>query len=96
MYYDLVAGSLFHVVLHRPHGAFPKEDPESRRKLPLTASGVGGLLGLGLVIFVLSGEHPGDVHTHEAFWHSFLNLVLQSAPALLLAPFASLLHVHSL
>ncbi|MEC8895321.1 MAG: permease [Planctomycetota bacterium] len=85
---SLVAGSLFHVVLHRPHGAFPEEaDSAAGRKLPLCASGVGGFLGLGLVIFVLSGEHAGEVHSHEAFWHSFLNLALQSAPALLLGYF---------
>ena len=85
---SLVAGSLFHVVLHRPHGAFPEEaDSAPGRKLPLCASGVGGFLGLGLLIFVLSGEHAGEVHTHEAFWHSFLSLALQSAPALLLGYF---------
>lgn len=90
---SLVAGSLFHVVLHRSRGAFPEEDPAaSGTGRPLTASGVGGFLGLGLVVFLLAGEHGdhGD-HAqgaeHAEFWHSFLSLALQSAPALLLGYF---------
>ena len=81
---SLVAGSLFHVVLHRSHGAFPEDGSAPAGKLPLSASGAGGFLGLGLVIFLLSGEHAGE---HGAFWHSFLRLALQSAPALLLGYF---------
>ena len=87
---SLVAGSLFHVVLHRSRGAAPEEAPAAAgRMLPLSASGIGGFLGLGLVVFLLSGEHGGHAHSgeHDGFWHSFLALALQSAPALLLGYF---------
>ena len=84
---SLVAGSLFHVVLHRSRGAAPEEAPAAAgRKVPLSASGVGGFLGLALVVFLLTGEHGGHAHSgeHDEFWPSFLALALQSAPALLL------------
>ena len=84
---SLVAGSLFHVVLHRSRGAAPEEAPAAAgRKVPLSASGVGGFLGLVLVVFLLTGEHGGHAHSgeHDEFWPSFLALALQSAPALLL------------
>ncbi len=87
---SLVAGSLFHVVLHRSRGAVPEEVPAAAgRKLPLSASGIGGFLGLALVVFLLTGEHGGHAHSgeHDEFWHSFLALALQSAPALLLGYF---------
>ena len=82
---SLVAGSLFHVVLHRSHGAFPEDGSAPAGKLPLSASGVGGFLGLGLLVFLLSG----DAHLGEpgGFRESFLNLALQSAPMLLLGYF---------
>ena len=84
---SLVAGSLFHVVLHRSRGAAPEEAPAAAgRKLPLSASGVGGFLGLALVVFLLTGEHAHSGE-HDEFWHSFLALALQSAPALLLGYF---------
>lgn len=84
---SLVAGSLFHVVLHRSRGAAPEEAPAAAgRKLPLSASGVGGFLGLALVVFLLTGEHAHSGE-HDEFWHSFLTLALQSAPALLLGYF---------
>ena len=82
---SLVAGSLFHVVLHRSRGAFPEDSPAPMRKLPFCASGVGGFLGLGLLVFVLSGDaHLGE---SEGFRDSFLTLALQSAPMLLLGYF---------
>ena len=84
---SLVAGSLFHVVLHRSRGAAPEEAPAAAgRKLPLSASGVGGFLGLALVVFLLTGEHAHSGE-HGEFWNSFLALALQSAPALLLGYF---------
>ena len=87
---SLVAGSLFHVVLHRSRGAAPEEAPAAAgRKVPLSASGIGGFLGLGLVVFLLTGEHGGHAHSgeHDEFWPAFLDLALQSAPALLLGYF---------
>lgn len=87
---SLVAGSLFHVVLHRSRGAAPEEAPAAAgRKVPLSASGVGGFLGLALVVFLLTGEHGGHAHSgeHDEFWPAFLDLALQSAPALLLGYF---------
>ena len=87
---SLVAGSLFHVVLHRSRGAAPEEAPAAAgRMLPISASGIGGFLGLGLVVFLLTGEHGGHAHSgeHDEFWPAFLDLALQSAPALLLGYF---------
>ena len=87
---SLVAGSLFHVVLHRSRGAAPEEAPAAAgRMLPISASGIGGFLGLGLVVFLLTGEHGGHAHSgeHDEFWPAFLVLALQSAPALLLGYF---------
>lgn len=89
----LIAGSLLHVILRHPPSA-PRTSGGPRRGTAL-ASGAGGLLGLALVLalegFVARGEH---VHGGGAL---FLELAMQSAPALLAAYLlVALLHTSAL
>lgn len=78
----LIAGSLLHVVVHRPS---PLSTPSHGRRERL-AAGVGALFGLGAVI-ALGGEHYIPDHGHDAlgFADVFMALALESAPPLLLA-----------
>ena len=91
----LVAGSLLHVVIH----SATHDDAEAARPfgwhLP---SGIGALLGLGLVFALGSWEVGG--HAHEAAEHGGVvamlsAMALESAPALVLAYLVSgLVHVY--
>ena len=78
----LIAGSLLHVVVHRPS---PLSTPSHGHRERL-AAGLGALLGLGAVI-ALGGEHYIPHHGHDslAFADIFMGLALESAPPLLLA-----------
>jgi len=78
----LIAGSLLHVVVHRPS---PLSTPSHGHRQRL-AAGVGALLGLCAVI-ALGGEHYIPHHGHDAleFADIFMALALESAPPLLLA-----------
>jgi uncharacterized membrane protein YraQ (UPF0718 family) len=78
----LIAGSLLHVVVHRPS---PLSTPSHDRRERL-AAGVGALLGLVIVVG-LGGEHYIPNHSHHTIGFSgvFTALVLESAPPLLLA-----------
>jgi len=89
LFLGLVGGALLHVIVHRPHPVAPLSPPT-----PL-AGGVGGLLG-GVMLLVLmllessaegAVEAGGYIHSHSdhAAASVFLDLVLESAPALLLA-----------
>ncbi len=73
---SLVAGSLLHVVLHRPHPLVHLAQGHRGR----LASGLGGLLGVAVVMALL-GHDPHGVAAAQAFGH----FLLESAPALLLA-----------
>jgi len=82
-----VGGSLLHVVIHRPHD----EDgtcvcgPENTSPSHRLWEGFGGVLGLALVIPFLPDN--GEVlhgHAHDGFVARLFDLVLESAPALLL------------
>ena len=81
----LVAGSLLHVVVHRPHPLVHLgQGPRGR-----LAGGFGGLLGAAVVILLLSHDPDGhDAHV-AAVAASFEHLFLESAPALLLAYLAA-------
>ena len=80
----LIAGSLLHVILRHPP-ALPGGSKGSDRLV----SGLGGLLGVGLILGIENfrahapavGQHIDTVGTKIAF----LELALQSAPALLVA-----------
>lgn len=77
----LIAGSVLHVVVHRPA---PIALPSSKGRGRLW-SGVGALIGLGAV-GMLSSKHIAEVTTSEnVFGRLFMELSLESAPALLLA-----------
>ncbi|HWM86978.1 MAG TPA: permease, partial [Kofleriaceae bacterium] len=86
----LIAGSLLHVVVHRPS---PLSAPGQGRRERLSA-GVGALLGLAAVA-ALGSEHHIPLHGHASigFGDIFTTLVLKSAPVLLLAfALAGLIH----
>ncbi|CAM2063731.1 Permease [Sulfidibacter corallicola] len=78
-----VAGSLIHIVFHRPH---TKGSGCSHHQEGNWAEGFGNLLGAGVVIYIASH------HNHFADWpwlsevgRTLADLTLESAPALLLA-----------
>lgn len=84
----LVAGSLLHVMLHPPVD-------QPRHQGWDVASGLGGLGGIALVLFL---EPQGAMHAHGhgdgQLSEVFLSLALESAPALVVAYLiAGLLHV---
>jgi uncharacterized membrane protein YraQ (UPF0718 family) len=80
----LVAGSLLHVVVHRPPPLATPSGPASIARANLYA-GLGALVGI-LAVAGISDDHepfhgvPGEMHADD----TFLALALQSAPALLL------------
>ncbi len=78
----LIAGSLLHVVVHRPS---PLSAPDQGRRERLSA-GIGALFGLAAVA-ALGSEHHIPLHGHESigFGDIFIALVMESAPFLLLA-----------
>lgn len=81
----LVAGSLLHVVVHRPHPLVHLGQGLRGR----LAGGTGGLLGVAVVALLL-GHDPHDPAAHAALvTASFAHLFLESAPALLLAYLAA-------
>lgn len=78
----LVAGTLMHVVLHRPHehGSTCCHEPRRLRR----AAGAGGVLGLGFLHVELVGAPWAEPGTKgNPLFEGFLDLSLQSAPALL-------------
>ncbi len=73
----LVAGSLLHVLFHRPLPKTTNTDSQDT-----FWSGVGALLALGVVLYT-ADAHPHFAH-EASFASSFLALCLATAPALLL------------
>ena len=91
LFQALAAGSILHVVIHRPH----EYHQEKMQKMPARVfkygEGIGNLIGLGvlLLITLLHADVEGH-HAHsDAFYadlgHIFYDLAMESAPALLLA-----------
>lgn len=80
LFQAFITGSLLHVLFeHR------SSEPEADEAPPYW-SGLGALLGIGL-LWMISSEH-GGVHAHQAgasMGHAFMEIALESAPALLLA-----------
>ena len=76
-----VSGSLLHVVLHRPHPMLK----ELQAKWRWTA-GLGAMVGIGLVWLAMA-HHAGHggAHGHSEVGHAFLDMAMDSAPALLIA-----------
>lgn len=91
----LVAGSILHVVFHRPHvaheaHAHPHDHPHTHRFQWF--EGAGNLLGMGVLgLLVLlhvdahGAEEEGIHALYESVARTFWSLALESAPALLLA-----------
>ena len=81
--YALVAGSLLHVVLHRPHPVAEGEGP----RLGRADAALGAALGAVLLVFLHEGHHgaAGAEAPDHGFWLRFLDLALESAPALVFA-----------
>ncbi|MCP4867233.1 MAG: hypothetical protein GY898_00765 [Proteobacteria bacterium] len=75
--YALVAGSLLHVVLHRPHPVAEGEGPRFGR----ADAAIGAAMGALLLLFLHRQRGDDDA----AFWGRLLELSLESAPALLFA-----------
>jgi len=75
----LLIGSLLHVVLHS-HIPAPREQGRFR-----VASVVGAALGVFVLWFVIHDHFPGADGAHGGPAHVFLDLAIESAPALLLA-----------
>ena len=95
LFQALIAGSLIHVIFRHP-----PVRPEALVGPARYASGLGGLAGLGLVLFLESLGHEGaeaSGHAESALAGSvgFQNLALQSAPALLVA-YLAIAFVHAL
>lgn len=87
----LLGGALLHVIFHtttahsHTHGHHEKSQPASSWHWP---EGLGSILAItGLVLFFNSDNHA---HAHKSdFLVNFMDLALQSAPALVLAYFLS-------
>ena len=78
----LIAGSLLHVVVHRPSPLITPSDSQRERLL----AGIGALVGLAAVVALVS-QHQIPLHPRGSigFGRVFTTLSLESAPALLIA-----------
>ena len=78
-----VAGSLVHVMFHRPHA---QEGCRSHhRSLGFNWEGLGNMLGAGVVIYLAAHHnHLSDMPWFREMSHTLYDLLLESAPALLL------------
>jgi uncharacterized membrane protein YraQ (UPF0718 family) len=81
----LVAGSLLHVVVHRPPPLAPSPSAPAGSHRGNLYAGLGALLGVLAVAGISDGhEHPAGAPDGMHFGDSFVALALQIAPALLL------------
>lgn len=80
-----VAGSLLHVILHRPHPLLAQTHTRGWQ----WPAGLGGLLGVAVVGLILSGHDAAHDHLSaeagQSLWQVFADLATESAPALLVA-----------
>src|SRR5262249_27921244 len=89
----LVAGSLLHVILRHPPSAPRAGEGDARPSRTTLASGIGGLLGLALVLALQAFVADGNQGSGAG--QAFLELALESAPALL-AAYAAVALLHAL
>ena len=94
LFQALAAGTILHVVIHRPHESPAPPNSSAPAWFFRWAEGIGNVLGLG-VLALLIWLHPGHVGDHAHLnvlygetGHIFWGMALESAPALLLAYFA--------
>lgn len=76
-----VTGSILHVVLHQPHG---EHNPDKHGKYEYQ-SGIGSLLGIGLLVILLSLQHSHSGHQHSS--EELAHWIMLLSPALLMAYF---------
>ncbi len=82
LFQTLIAGSLLHVVVHRPT---PLAAPSTEGNGRLYA-GIGALAGLGMVAYAADTHLPMQPAPHSLdYAQTFITLTLETAPALLLA-----------
>lgn len=78
-----VAGGFFHILLHRPHA---EGSGCSHSHGSNWSEGFGNIIGAIVVVYMsMQHNHFSDLPWFEEMGHTFLDLTLESAPALLLA-----------
>ena len=97
LFQALAAGSILHVVIHRPHEYHQSKMQQEPSRLMRYGEGIGNIIGLAVfaVIVVLhsavdaNGVKGGHHHMegYSEIGHIFLGMAIESAPALLLAYF---------
>ena len=100
LFQALAAGSILHVVIHRPHEYHQAKMQQSSSRLLRYGEGIGNVIGLGVLVLIsvlpsivgTSGIQEGHTHLHShdfgEMGHILLGMAFESAPALLLAYFA--------
>ena len=97
LFQALAAGSILHVVIHRPHEYHQTKMQEESSRLLRYGEGIGNVVGL-VVLFLIamltgivepSNVEAGHAHHHShgfgEMGHILLGMAIESAPALLLA-----------
>ena len=92
MFQALAAGSILHVVLHRPHEYHKQKMKGLTSPLMRYGEGIGNLVGLAFLVCIMFLPRSTGGHHHGGFLdfygemgQIFIGLALESAPALLLA-----------
>ena len=92
LFQALAAGSILHVVIHRPHEYHKEKMQVEPSKIFRYGEGIGNLLGLAVLAFItlfhVGAEEGHHAHSHDVYGelsHVFWDLAVESAPALLLA-----------
>lgn len=92
LFQALAAGSILHVVIHRPHEYHQEKMQGKPSRFSRYGEGIGNIIGLGVLILIIvlhAGVEDGH-HSHFQDYYGdlgpiFLDLAIESAPALLLA-----------
>ncbi len=91
LFQALAAGSILHVVLHRPHESHREQITREQSRLYRYGEGLGNVIGLGALVLVAllhtaeAGRHAHGLELLGGISNTFWALALESAPALLLA-----------
>ena len=91
LFQALAAGSILHVVIHRPHEYHQEKMQNVPHPVSKYGEGIGNLMGLGVLILIsvlhvdVEGHHAHSNVFYGYIGHIFINLAMESAPALLLA-----------
>ena len=92
LFQALAAGSILHVVIHRPHEYHREKMKHQPSRVFRYGEGIGNVIGLVVLVLIImlhpEGEGQHHDHSHEFYGglgHIFMDLAMESAPALLLA-----------